>query len=129
MFPGNSYGHLHVTPEGSLRIQGALKEDSGFVVCSALSVAGSITARASLDVTSVADLPPPLLDFGPTNQTVAAGTIATLPCQASSEIVKIRWFKDGSLLDIKREKMEIKTSGTLLINGKKTFVKITYEVY
>lgn len=50
MFPGNSYGHLHVTPEGSLRIQGVQREDAGFFVCSALSVPGSSTVRAFLQV-------------------------------------------------------------------------------
>jgi roundabout axon guidance receptor 2 len=50
MFPGNSYGHLHVTPEGTLKIQGVQREDAGFLVCSALSVAGSTTVRAFLQV-------------------------------------------------------------------------------
>lgn len=50
MFPGNAYGHFHVTQEGTLRIQGAQKEDAGFLVCSALSVAGSVTWRAFLQV-------------------------------------------------------------------------------
>lgn len=50
MFPGTSYGHFHVTQEGTLRIQGAQKEDAGFLVCSALSVAGSVTWRAFLQV-------------------------------------------------------------------------------
>lgn len=50
MFPSNAYGHFHVTHEGTLRIQGAQKEDAGFLVCSALSVAGSVTWRAFLQV-------------------------------------------------------------------------------
>lgn len=50
MFPGNAYGHFHVTQDGTLRIQGAQKEDAGFLVCSALSVAGSVTWRAFLQV-------------------------------------------------------------------------------
>ena len=50
MFPANAYGHLHVTPEGTLKIQGVQREDAGFLVCSALSVAGSTTVRAFLQV-------------------------------------------------------------------------------
>lgn len=50
MFPGNSYGHFHVTNEGSLHIQGAQRDDAGFLVCSAFSVAGSSTSRAFLQV-------------------------------------------------------------------------------
>lgn len=50
MFPGNAYGRLHVSPEGTLNIQGVQREDSGYLVCSALSAAGSDTARAFLQV-------------------------------------------------------------------------------
>lgn len=50
MFPGNSYGTMAVTLEGSLTIQEVQREDAGFLVCSALSVAGSTSARAFLQV-------------------------------------------------------------------------------
>lgn len=117
MFPGNAYGHLHVTPEGSLRIQGAQKEDSGFLVCSALSVAGSAAARAFLQVTSVADVPPPILDFGPANQTLPLASTAILPCQASEKDVKIKWYKNGSPLEEGKGRIHIKPTGTLEISG------------
>lgn len=50
MFPGNSYGRFAVSQSGQLSIHGVLKQDAGFIVCSALSVAGSATARAFLQV-------------------------------------------------------------------------------
>ncbi len=50
MFPDNSYGHIHVTSSGTLQIRGVQKEDAGYFVCSALSVAGSATIRAFLQV-------------------------------------------------------------------------------
>lgn len=50
MFPDNSYGHIHVTSQGTLQIRGVQKEDAGYFVCSALSVAGSATIRAFLQV-------------------------------------------------------------------------------
>lgn len=50
MFAGNTYGHFHVLADGTLRIQGAQREDTGFLVCSALSVAGSTSVRAYLQV-------------------------------------------------------------------------------
>lgn len=50
MFPDNSYGHMHVNAHGTLRIQGVQREDAGFLVCSALSVAGSSSVRAFLQV-------------------------------------------------------------------------------
>lgn len=50
MFPDTPYGHMHVNSQGTLRIQGVQREDAGFLVCSALSVAGSNTVRAFLQV-------------------------------------------------------------------------------
>lgn len=50
MFPDNAYGHMHVNSHGTLRIQGVQREDAGFLVCSALSVAGSNSVRAFLQV-------------------------------------------------------------------------------
>lgn len=50
MFPDTSHGHMHVSSVGTLKIQGVQREDAGFLVCSALSVAGSNTARAFLQV-------------------------------------------------------------------------------
>ncbi|EEB14086.1 predicted protein [Pediculus humanus corporis] len=120
MFPGNAYGRFHITPEGSLRIQGAQREDSGFLVCSALSVAGSATVRAFLQVTSVADVPPPILDFGPTNQTLRYGEVASLLCQTSQKDAKIKWYKNGNPLDEGKERFHIKPSGTLLIDSLQT---------
>lgn len=50
MFPDTSYGHIHINSKGTLRIQGVQREDEGFLVCSALSVAGSSSIRALLQV-------------------------------------------------------------------------------
>ena len=50
MFPENSYGPVQVTQQGTLQIRGVQNEDSGYFVCSALSVAGSATTRAFLQV-------------------------------------------------------------------------------
>lgn len=50
MFPGNNYGRMAVSSKGQLSVHGVLREDAGFIVCSALSVAGSAVARAFLQV-------------------------------------------------------------------------------
>ncbi|XP_050095385.1 roundabout homolog 2 [Anopheles aquasalis] len=100
MFPNNSYGSMHVSGQGSLQIRGVQREDDGYFVCSALSVAGSVTSRVYLQVTSPIDsIPPPLLLQVPSNQTLPSGTKATLPCRSSSTSDSIdaipRWERDG----------------------------------
>lgn len=114
---------MHVNSHGTLRIQGVQREDAGFLVCSALSVAGSSTVRAFLQVTSVADLPPPIIQIGPANQTLPLQSMVTLHCKASSpegEQPKIRWLKDGKVISSEHppERYSISGTGTLDIDGK-----------
>ncbi|XP_068086117.1 protein sax-3 [Anabrus simplex] len=117
MFPGNAYGHYHVTPEGTLKIQGVQREDGGFLVCSALSVAGSTTVRAFLQVTSVDDIPPPIIQIGPANQTLPLKSVATLPCQATgSPSPRIKWYKNGSPLTSQGSRITVMDSGNLHID-------------
>lgn len=118
MFPGNSYGHTHVTNQGTLQIRGVQKEDAGYFVCSALSVAGSATTRAFLQVTSVDDIPPPIIQIGPANQTLQVGNVAMLPCRATgTPAPRIRWYKDGVPLQT-GQRVIIVQSGFLKIDGK-----------
>ncbi|XP_058055241.1 roundabout homolog 2-like [Anopheles bellator] len=107
MFPNNSYGNMHVSGQGSLQIRGVEREDDGYFVCSALSVAGSVTGRVYLQVTSPIDsIPAPLLQQVPSNQTLPTGTKATLPCRGSPATGPIsdatdanpRWERDGGSL-------------------------------
>lgn len=118
MFPDNSYGHIHVTNQGTLQIRGVQKEDAGYFVCSALSVAGSATIRAFLQVTSVDDIPPPIIQIGPANQTLPMGSVAMLPCRAiGMPTPRIRWYKDGMPLQT-GQRMIIVQSGSLKIDSK-----------
>uniref|UniRef100_T1GJH5 Ig-like domain-containing protein n=1 Tax=Megaselia scalaris TaxID=36166 RepID=T1GJH5_MEGSC len=50
MFPNNSYGHIHITPHGTLEINGVQKDDAGYYVCSAFSVVDSSATRTFLQV-------------------------------------------------------------------------------
>lgn len=118
MFPDNSYGHIHVTSQGTLQIRGVQKEDAGYFVCSALSVAGSATIRAFLQVTSVDDIPPPIIQIGPANQTLPTGSVAMLPCRAiGTPAPRIRWYKDGMPLQT-GHRLIIVQSGSLKIDSK-----------
>lgn len=118
MFPDNSYGHTHVTTDGTLQIRGVQKDDAGYFVCSALSVAGSATTRAFLQVTSVDDIPPPIIQIGPANQTLPVGSMVTLPCRATgAPTPRVRWYKDGTPLQT-GQRIIIVQSGFLKIDGK-----------
>ena len=69
--------------DGTLSINGVRQEDRGYYICSALSAAGSLAAKAHLEVVSIENAPPPVIDLGPANQTLPLDTSATLPCRAS----------------------------------------------
>ena len=72
--------------EGTLSINGVRAEDRGYFICSALSAAGSLSAKAHLEVLGSGEKnapPPPVIDLGPANQTLPLDTIAILPCRAS----------------------------------------------
>lgn len=97
--PSSTHGRLHVTPEGILRIQGVRKDDSGIYVCSAVSGAGARDTLARLEVTSQDQLPPPIIQFGPVNQTLPLISLATIPCEVTGTPKStIKWFKDGTEL-------------------------------
>ncbi|CAB4060483.1 ROBO2 [Lepeophtheirus salmonis] len=77
-----------VSEEGTLFIQGVRKEDEGFYICSALSVAGSTATKAYLEVTALRDTPPPIIIMGTANQTLPLNTIAILPYDSSRILVE-----------------------------------------
>lgn len=57
MFPDNSYGHSNVLLDGTLEVRTVKKDDAGYYVCSAFSVAGSGTTRAFLQVSKTFSKP------------------------------------------------------------------------
>lgn len=65
------------------------------------------------------DVPPPIVEIGPANQTLPLQSVATLPCQARGEPPpRIRWYKNGSPLDAKTSsRITIMPTGTLQIDG------------
>ncbi len=120
MFAGTTHGAMKVSVDGTLAIQGVRKEDAGFYVCSALSVAGSSVTKAYLEVTAIEDQPPPVITMGPANQTLPVNTIAVLPCQAfGSPKPNIEWLKNEKTLSAESSsRTMVQPSGTLVIDSK-----------
>lgn len=75
-------GRWSVDSHNTLTIHGVKRSDQGYYVCSAVGVAGSALARAHLEVQDVADMPPPIIALGASNQTLPLGTEGEMPCEA-----------------------------------------------
>ncbi|XP_033251435.1 protein sax-3-like isoform X3 [Drosophila miranda] len=96
MFPNSSHGRQQISSEGTLQISDVQQDDEGFYVCSVFSVVDSSTVRIFLQVSSVDERPPPIIQIGPTNQTLPKGAVATLPCRATgTPNPRIKWFHNG----------------------------------
>lgn len=73
-------------------------------------------------VVSVDDIPPPIIQIGPTNQTLPKGSVAMLSCRAAgTPTPDIKWSKDGATIQSK-SRFVIVQSGTLKIDGKILFM-------
>lgn len=63
------------------------------------------------------DVPPPIIEVGPANQTLPLHSVATLPCQAGGDPPpKVRWSKNGILLQM-NSRINVFNNGTLQIDG------------
>uniref|UniRef100_A0A182J0Q4 Roundabout n=1 Tax=Anopheles atroparvus TaxID=41427 RepID=A0A182J0Q4_ANOAO len=120
MFPNNTYDNMQVSVQGTLQIRGVQKDDDGYYICSALSVAGSTASRAYLQViTSEDSNPPPILQVVPANQTLPRGSVAKLPCLASgTPTPMIRWMKNATDINLSggNRRLSVIQGGTLRID-------------
>ncbi|XP_037124492.1 roundabout homolog 2 isoform X3 [Syngnathus acus] len=124
MFPNQPQqpnGRFSVSPSGALTIASVQRADAGYYICQALTVAGSILAKAQLEVTDVlSDRPPPVIRQGPSNQTLGMDSVALLKCQASGDpIPSVSWLKDGISLLGKDPRMSLQELGSLQITNLK----------
>ncbi|XP_041439293.1 roundabout homolog 2 isoform X3 [Xenopus laevis] len=118
-----------VSPTGELTITSIQRSDAGYYICQALTVAGSILAKAQLEVTDVlTDRPPPIILQGPANQTLAVDGTALLKCKTTGEPMPvISWLKEGYKGFIGRDtRLSIQDQGTLQIKGLKVTDSGTY---
>ncbi|XP_076590921.1 roundabout homolog 2 isoform X9 [Chaetodon auriga] len=117
--PQQPNSRFSVSPSGDLTISSVQRADAGYYICQALTVAGSILAKAQLEVTDVlTDRPPPIIRQGPSNQTLGVDSVALLKCQASGDpIPSISWLKDGVSLLGKDPRMSLQELGSLQIKN------------
>ncbi|XP_008274865.1 roundabout homolog 2 [Stegastes partitus] len=117
--PQQPNSRCSVSPSGDLTISSVQRADAGYYICQALTVAGSILAKAQLEVTDVlTDRPPPIIRQGPSNQTLGVDSVALLKCQASGDpIPSISWLKDGVSLLGKDPRMSLQELGSLQIKS------------
>ncbi|CAN9511216.1 unnamed protein product [Ophioblennius macclurei] len=117
--PQQPNSRFSVSPSGDLTISSVQRADAGYYICQALTVAGSILAKAQLEVTDVlTDRPPPIIRQGPSNQTLGVDSVALLKCQASGDpIPSVSWLKDGISLLGKDPRMSLQELGSLQIKS------------
>ncbi|XP_073160018.1 roundabout homolog 2 isoform X8 [Lepidochelys kempii] len=108
-----------VSPTGDLTITNIQRSDAGYYICQALTVAGSILAKAQLEVTDVlTDRPPPIILQGPANQTLAVDGTALLKCKATGDpLPVISWLKEGFTFLGRDPRTTIQEQGTLQIKS------------
>ncbi|XP_065431743.1 roundabout homolog 2 isoform X23 [Chrysemys picta bellii] len=108
-----------VSPTGDLTITNIQRTDAGYYICQALTVAGSILAKAQLEVTDVlTDRPPPIILQGPANQTLAVDGTALLKCKATGDpLPVISWLKEGFTFLGRDPRTSIQEQGTLQIKS------------
>ncbi|XP_033925510.1 roundabout homolog 3 [Melopsittacus undulatus] len=129
LFPGQSphpSGRFAVSPGGSMTILDVQRSDSGHYLCQAISVAGSILAKARLDVEEA-----PVIQWGPTNHTVLpAGATVRLPCPVwggGDPVANVGWLKDGNVLVGAEPRASLQENGSLRITGLRVMDSGHYE--
>ncbi|XP_076968683.1 roundabout homolog 3 [Tamandua tetradactyla] len=120
LFPSQSLqptGRFSVSPRGQLSITEVQSGDAGYYVCQAVSVAGSILAKALLEIKGASlDGMPPIILQGPANQTLALGSPVWLPCRVTGNPQpSVRWRKDGQWLQGDDLQFSLLANGTLYI--------------
>ncbi|KAM7374101.1 hypothetical protein PAMP_006778 [Pampus punctatissimus] len=117
--PTQGDSRVSVSTNGELTISAVQRSDAGYYICQALTVAGSIMAKAQLEVAdALKDRPPPIIRQGPSNQTQALGGVTLLRCQASGDPEPtVTWRKNGANLLGKDPRFSLLEHGSLQIQS------------
>ncbi|KAJ7410204.1 Roundabout 3 [Pitangus sulphuratus] len=122
LFPGQPLlpsSRVWVSPGGAMTITDIQPGDAGHYLCQAISVAGSVLARARLEVSEAPTEPHPLgVSPLPANRMVLpVGATARLPCGVGGGDPpgSVGWLKDGSALVGAQPRASLLENGTLQI--------------
>ncbi|KAG7224640.1 hypothetical protein INR49_011393 [Caranx melampygus] len=112
-------GRFSVSLSGELTITDVQVKDSGYYICQAISVAGSILTKALLEVESApSDRVPPIIRQGPANHTLAPGATAQLHCHImGNPTPSIQWEKDGQRILGNDGRVSLMENGTFQITN------------
>uniref|UniRef100_A0A8C9Y9M6 Roundabout, axon guidance receptor, homolog 3 (Drosophila) n=1 Tax=Sander lucioperca TaxID=283035 RepID=A0A8C9Y9M6_SANLU len=109
-------GRFSVSLSGELTIADVRVEDSGYYICQAISVAGSILTKALLEVETPSDRVPPIIRQGPANHTLAPGSTTQLHCHIlGNPVPSIQWEKDGQRILGNDGRVSLMENGTFQI--------------
>lgn len=121
IFPGEKFNRFESTlaEEGLtvLTLPQTKREDNNIIViCNAINLVGSISSHSKLSIISPEDRPPPIIVYGPVNQTLPVKSVAILNCHAIG-IPKpiISWYRDGIPI-VSSNKINLTESGALVIS-------------
>ncbi|XP_043996661.1 roundabout homolog 2-like isoform X3 [Gambusia affinis] len=117
--PAQGDDRVSVSVNGELTISSVQRSDAGYYICQALTVAGSIMAKAQLEVADASKgRPPPIIRQGPSNQTQALGGVSILRCQASGDPEPtVTWRKNGANLLGQDPRFSLLEHGSLQIQN------------
>lgn len=112
-------GRFSVSLSGELTIADVHVDDSGYYICQAISVAGSVLTKALLEVESApSDRVPPIIRQGPANHTLSPGTTAQLHCHIlGNPVPSIQWEKDGQRILGNDGRVSLMENGTFQITN------------
>ncbi|CAL8278361.1 unnamed protein product [Arctogadus glacialis] len=112
-------GRFSVSLSGELTVADVRPEDSGYYICQAISVAGSVLTKALLEVESAtSDRVPPIIRQGPANYTQAPGSTAQLQCHImGNPLPSIQWEKDGQRILGSDGRISLMENGTFQITN------------
>lgn len=120
MFVKYKSGRFSVAEDGTLRIERVQKSDEGEYSCIAYSSKGKAQASAVITVRDNDLRPPPVIRFGPDNQTLGEDAVAMLRCQGTGDPQPmISWQKNGRSVNKMDARITMLDSGTLQISGLK----------